>query len=256
MRDLSGKVVIVTGGARGQGEAEARLLARRGAGVVLTDVLDEEGRAVAASIGDAARFVAHDVSDAEGWAAVVRTAVDELGGVDGLVNNAALHWVRPLDEETAEGFEHALRINLTGPFLGIKAVLEPMRARGGGSIVNIASTGGMRGFAGRSAYAASKFGLRGMAKVAAMELGDDGIRVNTVLPGAIATAMSLGLGVRPGPGMHPSVALRRMGEPQEIAEVVAFLISDASSYVTGVDLPVDGGSLAGVPAPRRAPVEA
>ncbi|ORA28218.1 glucose 1-dehydrogenase [Mycobacterium aquaticum] len=243
--DLSGKVAIITGAAQGQGAAEARLFADLGARVVLTDVLVDKGQEVAAAIGDAARFLHHDVSDESGWAAAVDTAVSEFGRLDVLVNNAAICKVVPLTEQTADGFDQMLRVNLVGAFLGVKAVVEPMKTAGGGSIVNISSQAGVQGLAGYTAYGASKWGLRGMSKVAAIELGPLGIRVNTVYPGMIDTPMIAHLDVARGPGGHPGAPLTRVGTPEEVAEVVAFLASDASSYITGADLTVDGGASAG-----------
>jgi 3alpha(or 20beta)-hydroxysteroid dehydrogenase len=243
--DLTGKVAIITGAARGQGAAEARLFASLGAQVVLTDVLAGEGDRVAESIGTAARFVRHDVADENDWHRAVDTAVTEFGRVDVLVNNAAICKVVPLVEQNAEGFEQMLRVNLLGAFLGIKAVTEPMKAAGGGSIVNISSQAGVQGLAGYSAYGSSKWGLRGLSKVAAIELGPLSIRVNTVYPGMIDTPMIAHLEVERGPGGHPGAPLTRVGAPEEVAEVVAFLASDASSYMTGADLTVDGGASAG-----------
>ncbi|BDY31276.1 MULTISPECIES: glucose 1-dehydrogenase [Mycolicibacterium] len=245
LMDLSGKVAIVTGAARGQGEAEARLFAALGARVVLTDLLVEEGQRVAESIGPAARFVRHDVGDENHWRSVVDTAITEFGRIDVLVNNAAICSVVPLGEQTVDGFERMLRVNLVGAFLGIKAVAESMKGTGGGSIVNISSQAGMQGLAGYTAYGASKWGLRGMSKVAAIELGPFGIRVNTVYPGMIDTPMIAHLDVHRGPGGHPGAPLTRVGTPEEVADVVAFLASDASSYITGADLTVDGGASAG-----------
>lgn len=245
LMDLSGKVAIVTGAARGQGEAEARLFAELGAQVVLTDVLVEEGVRVAESIGPAARFVRHDVSSEKDWYATVDTAMTEFGRVDVLVNNAAICRVVPLAEQTAEDFEQMLRVNLIGALLGMQAVTGPMKTAGGGSIVNISSQAGIQGLAGYTAYGASKWGLRGMSKVAAIELGPMGIRVNTVYPGMIDTPMIAHLEVERGLGGHPGAPLTRVGTPEEVAEVVAFLASDASSYITGADLTVDGGASAG-----------
>ncbi|MGA5540868.1 glucose 1-dehydrogenase [Mycobacterium sp. NPDC051198] len=243
--DLTGKVAIITGAARGQGEAEARLFAALGAKVVLTDLLVEEGQRVAESIGAAARFVRHDVGNENDWRTAVDTAVREFGRVDVLVNNAAICKVVPLAAQDTAGFEQMLRVNLIGAFLGMQAVTEPMQAAGGGSIVNISSQAGVQGLAGYTAYGASKWGLRGMSKVAAIELGPLGIRVNTVYPGMIDTPMIAHLEVERGPGGHPGAPLTRVGTPEEVADVVAFLASDASSYITGADLTVDGGASAG-----------
>lgn len=247
--DLRGKVAVITGAARGQGAAEARLFTDLGARVVLTDVLTEEGERVAAELG--ARFVRHDVADEAGWATVVQTAVSEFGRLDVLVNNAAICQSVPLLEQSETGFTAMLRVNLIGAFLGIKAVAEPMRAAGGGSVINVSSQAGLQGLAGYGAYGASKWGLRGMTKVAAIELGPLGIRVNSVHPGTIDTPMVAHLGIESGPGGHPGAPLTRIGLPSEVAEVVAFLASDASAYVTGAELAVDGGASAGrIPTPR------
>ncbi|OBJ30053.1 glucose 1-dehydrogenase [Mycolicibacter heraklionensis] len=246
--DLTGKVAIITGAARGQGAAEARLFTELGAHVVLTDVLADEGERIATELG--ARFVRHDVGDEAGWKSVVETAVSEFGRLDVLVNNAAICQSIPLIEQSAAGFNAMLRVNLIGAFLGVKAVVEPMQASGGGSVINVSSQAGLQGLAGYSAYGASKWGLRGMTKVAAIELGPYGIRVNSVHPGMIDTPMVAHLRVRPGPGRHPAAPLTRIGLPSEVADVVAFLASDASAYVTGAELAVDGGASAGkIPTP-------
>ena len=163
---LEGKVAIVTGAARGQGEAEARLFAAEGAQVVLTDVLTAEVEAVATDLGDSAIALTHDVSDVEAWSTVVATTVEHFGGLDVLVNNAGIHWIRALVDEDPAALERLLRVNLVGPFVGMQAVVEPMRARGGGSIVNISSFAGLSGAWGHSAYGASKWGLRGITKTA------------------------------------------------------------------------------------------
>ncbi|MFF9424782.1 glucose 1-dehydrogenase [Streptomyces sp. NPDC014746] len=239
--DLTGKVALVTGAARGMGEAEARLFAALGAKVVLTDVLAAEGEATAASLGAAARFVRHDVTDEESWAAAVDTALDAFGRLDVLVNNAAVYSTALITEEDPARLETILRVNLVGPFLGIRAVAPAMRAAGGGSVVNISSQAGLQGIWGHGAYGAAKWGLRGLTRTAALELGGDGIRVNSVHPGAIATAMTAHLGTKD----HPAAPLGRVGEPEEVARLVAFLASDESSYLSGAELAVDGGASAG-----------
>lgn len=248
--DLSGKVAIITGAARGQGAAESRLFASLGARVVLTDLLVDEGEQVATSIGAAARFVRHDVASESDWAATVDTAVKQFGRVDVLVNNAAICQAHPLVDQTVDGFEDMLRVNLIGPFLGIRAVVEPMKSVGGGSIINVSSQAGLQGLFGYGAYGASKWGLRGMSKVAAIELGALGIRVNSIHPGMIDTPMIAHLAVQRGPGGHPGAPLNRVGTPEEVAKVVAYLASDASSYISGAELAVDGGASAGrIPGP-------
>ncbi|WP_194818286.1 glucose 1-dehydrogenase [Nocardia sp. XZ_19_385] len=245
MTDLTGKVAIITGAARGQGEAEARLFVEQGARVVLTDVLETEGKAVAESLGDAARFVRHDVGNADDWAAAVRTAVEDFGGLNILVNNAAIYTAKALTDTSAEELERILRVNLIGSFLGIQAVVGPMAAAGGGSIVNISSQAGLQGLPGHAAYGASKWALRGLTKTAALELGPAGIRVNSVHPGPIATPMIGHLGLTTGPGSFPTLPLGRVGLPAEVGSLVAFLASDEAAFITGAELAIDGGLSAG-----------
>jgi len=220
-------VAIVTGAGRGQGAAEADLLHARGWEVLTTDVAGEVD-------------VVHDVADEPGWEAVVNAAVDRFGGVDALVNNAAIHHTRPLLDETAADMERMWRVNLLGPFLGIRTVAPALRDRGGGSIVNISSLAGRRGLPGHTAYGASKWALRGLTRTAAVELGRFGIRVNAVFPGPIETDM-LPVPEELRAERFASLPLGRAGKATEVAEVVAFLVSDASSYLTGAEVAVDGG---------------
>jgi 3alpha(or 20beta)-hydroxysteroid dehydrogenase len=237
---LEGKVAVITGAARGQGEAEARLFAREGAQVVIADVLDAEGEAVAKDVGDDAVFVHLDVRDEQNWADVLATTIERFGHLDVLVNNAAVHHIVKLEDETVEGFERMFRVNLIGTFLGIKTCAPELRRTGRASIVNISSTAGIVGFTGHGAYGASKWGVRGLTKVAAIELGPE-IRVNSVHPGAIETDM-----LPPGdPTRFRRLPLRRTGQPEEVAELVLFLASDASSYITGAEFVVDAGMVAG-----------
>ena len=241
MTTLAGKVAIVTGAARGQGEAEARLFAAHGARVVLTDILSDQGAAVAADIGSAARFIAHDVSSAEGWQHVVDVAQELFGGVDILVNNAAIS--RPLKLEATEPdvFDQIYRVNQFGVYLGMRAVIAPMRAAGGGSIINVSSVAGLRGTSTLFAYTATKWAVRGMTRSAALELARYNIRVNAVFPGVIDTPMNDDNPPKMNETLVRTTPMRRMGDPNEIAEAVLFLASPASSFATGAELAIDGG---------------
>jgi 3alpha(or 20beta)-hydroxysteroid dehydrogenase len=240
---LEGKVALITGGARGQGAAEARLFVSEGAKVVLTDVLDAEGEALASSLnerGEVARFRHHDVSSVDDWAAAVEVATSTFGKLDVLVNNAGIHSVVPIEEEQFERFQKIVEVNLYGTWHGMRAVLPTMRAAGGGSIVNISSAAGMKGYPGHGSYGASKWAVRGLSKTAAREFGPSGIRVNTVHPGPIRTDM-LPEASR-AEGTFSTLPLGRAGEVDEVANLVLFLASDESSYITGTEHVVDGGS--------------
>lgn len=237
---LEGKVALITGGAKGQGAAHARRFVEEGAKVLFGDVLD--GAELAKELGASARFRHLDVTKEDDWAAAVDEATSAFGPVNVLVNNAAIHHVLPLEQETRETFERFLQVNLIGAFLGIQAVIPSMRAAGGGSIVNISSTAGIKGYYGHGVYGSTKWALRGMTKVAAVELGADGIRVNSVHPGPIRTDMM--------PQDETSLArykglpLGRHGEPEEVSELVIFLASEASSFISGMEHIIDGGSTA------------
>lgn len=247
MGRLQGKACIVTGGARGMGEATARLFASEGAKVLLTDVLEEDGAAVAADIGDAAHFLKHDVSSDDDWAAVVDFAKDKLGGIDALVNNAGVVHFTPIDMLSAEDAQRVLSVNTIGPMLGAKHVGAVMREAGGGSIVNISSVDGLRGCNGLTIYTASKWALRGLTKSLAYEFGRSGVRVNSVHPGGVDTPMGNAAGL-PREQLNATfvrVPLGRIGQPEEIANASLFLASDESSYITGAELAVDGGWSAG-----------
>jgi 3alpha(or 20beta)-hydroxysteroid dehydrogenase len=244
---LEGKVAVISGAARGQGEAEARLFVAEGAKVVLGDVLEDEGRAVADSLGDAARFVRLDVTDEASWDAAVGLAEREFGTLNVLVNNAGIVLFANLMDTSLDDFNRVVRVNSAGVFLGMKAAIPALRRAGGGSIVNISSDAGMSGMAGIFAYTASKWAVRGMTKAAAVELGREGIRVNSVHPGGIDTPM-----VRPAgmegvdmSGAFKRIPLKRIGRPEEVAALVLFLASDESSYSTGAEFIVDGGASAG-----------
>ncbi|MFI8789870.1 glucose 1-dehydrogenase [Streptomyces sp. NPDC055105] len=241
MNNLTGKTVLVTGGARGIGAETARRAVGAGANVVVTDVLEDEGKALAAGLGERARFMRHDVTSEEDWTAVAAFAIAEFGGIDGLVNNAGISTGQPLETETVEHFRKVLDINLTGVFIGMKTAINAMKDNGGGSIVNISSAAGLMGLALTGSYGASKWGVRGLTKLAAVEQGTAKIRVNSVHPGMIYTPMTAQLGIQQGDGGYPNTPMGRVGEADEIAKAAVFLLSDDSSYVTGAELAVDGG---------------
>ncbi|MDR3419369.1 MAG: glucose 1-dehydrogenase [Nevskia sp.] len=247
MARLQGKVAIVTGGARGMGAATSRLFAAEGARVVIADVLESEGAALAQEIGADAVFQRHDVSDEASWQVTVRRALDSFGGVDVLINNAGVLLFKTLLDTTKADFERVLGINLMGSFLGIKAVAPHMVERGRGSIVNVSSVDGMKAANGIGAYASSKWGLRGLTRAAAMEFGHKGVRVNSIHPGGIDTAMGNPYGESRAEvnKRYTMVPLQRVGEPAEVAKTSLFLASDDSSYLCGAEIAVDGGMLAG-----------
>ncbi|WP_420638131.1 glucose 1-dehydrogenase [Candidatus Poriferisocius sp.] len=249
MGRLDGKVAIITGAARGQGEAEARLFASEGAQVVLGDVLDDEGQQVAANIGDQARFVHLDVSREADWAAAVEVATG-MGSLRALVNNAAILMPAAIEDTSLEDYMKVINVNQVGTFLGMKAVLEPMKTAGGGSIVNISSIDGQQSKNGLISYTASKSAIRGMTKTAAIEWGRFDIRVNSIHPGGVNTAMGNPTN-DPRAEKEPYVyqPIPRIGEPIEIAYAALFLASDEASYVTGAELNVDGGWRAGAVTP-------
>lgn len=243
---LDGRVALVTGAARGQGEAEARRLAADGAAVVVTDVLDDEGRAVAASIGDRAMYQRLDVTQEGDWQRAVEEAARRFGPVTVLVNNAGIARGAPLAATSLDDYLAVVQVNQVGVFLGMRAVVPPMSAAGRGSIVNVSSVDGMTGMAFVVGYVASKFAVRGMTKVAALELGSLGIRVNSVHPGGVDTPMLRPDGVdRDLSAFFARVPLGRIGTVDDVASLVSFLASDESSYCTGAEFVVDGGLTAG-----------
>lgn len=247
MGRLDGKVAIVTGAARGQGEAISRSLDAEGARVVLGDVLDEEGKTVADELGESARYVHHDVTDESSWEEAVRTATSEFGSLNVLINNAGIIRWGTVAELSLEDYMDVISVNQIGCFLGMKAVVPAMIEAGGGSIVNTSSTAGFVGTGGLVAYTASKFAVRGMTKTAAIELGRHGIRVNSVHPGGIDTPMGnpgLGAGIDEW-FKQQKLPISRIGKPEEVAALMVFLASDESSYSTGSEFTVDGGMLAG-----------
>lgn len=241
---LDGVCAIVTGAARGQGAAEARALAQAGASVVLGDVLDVEGQKVADEIGGAARYCHLDVTSAEDWASAVSLAESIFGPVGILVNNAGILRHGPIQHTSVEEFALTMDVNLTGTYIGMRAVIDSMTEAGGGSIINISSVGGMMGTPGAVAYVTSKWAVRGLTKAAASDLARFGIRVNSVHPGAIQTDMIADGGFDAQSFIERNkhrMPIRRMGVPEDVAGAVVFLASPASSYVTGAELTVDGG---------------
>jgi 3alpha(or 20beta)-hydroxysteroid dehydrogenase len=241
MNRLAGKVILISGGARGQGAAEARLAVAEGARVVIGDLLEAEGRQLAEELGSAAVFLRQDVTQEGDWARAI-DAAEKLGGLHGLVNNAGIYQPSTLMETDAALFERHVRVNQLGCFLGMKAVVPLMERSGGGSIVNISSVAGLRGSPGAIAYSATKWALRGMTKAAAIDLAPRKIRVNSVHPGPIDTEM---LKVRTPEQNQQRLALvpmKRMGSAEEVANLVLFLLSDESGYITGAEVAIDGGA--------------
>ncbi|MHA4776918.1 SDR family NAD(P)-dependent oxidoreductase [Streptomyces sp. MSC1_001] len=250
MGKLDGRVVLVTGAARGQGEQEARLFAAEGARVVLADVRDDAGEALAGELGEKRAVYVHlDVTREADWTAAVGAAKERFGKIDGLVNNAGVLRFNELLATPLEEFQAVVSVNQTGCFLGIRTVAPEIAAAGGGTIVNTASYTGLTGMAGVGAYAASKHAVLGLTRVAALELAARGIRVNAVCPGAIDTPMSNPGGVDPAATAElyrKLVPLGRIGRPEEVAALALFLTGEDSAYITGQPFVIDGGWLAGV----------
>lgn len=245
MARLEGKVAVISGGARGQGAAEARLFAAEGARVVVGDVLDGEGEVLAKELGDRAVYLHHDVTDEEAWRHVVETALDRFGRLDALVNNAGVFSLQPLTMTSLDEYRRVIEINQVGVFLGMKAVAPTMAAQASGSIVNISSVAGLQGSPLTVAYAASKWAVRGMTKVAARELGPFGVRVNSVHPGLIDTPM-LGVldALAPREQLTERIPMGRVAGADDVARLVLWLASDESGYSTGAEFVVDGGMTA------------
>ena len=247
MGRADGKVVLISGAARGQGEAEARLLVREDARVVIGDVLDERGEQLAAELGSCAFHQHLDVRRPEDWQRCVAAAEHRFGRLDALVNNAGISRAGAIEAMPLDAYLEVVNVNQIGCFLGMQAAIPALRRAGGGSIVNTSSIAGLRGVAGMAAYCASKFAIRGMTKVAALELGHAGIRVNSVHPGTIDTPMVSGPEFEQvdKAAYFAKQPIPRIGRPDEIASLVLYLISDESSFATGSEFVVDGGVTCG-----------
>ena len=240
MSRFQDKIILVSGAARGQGAAEARRLIKEGARVVLGDVREQEGLELAASLGGYASFRRLDVSDVADWDKVVAHC-EQLGGLHGLVNNAGIYQPKPIRDTDPELLEAHFRVNQLGVVLGLKSVAPLMERSGGGSIVNVSSTAGLQGIPNAIAYVGTKWAVRGMTKTAALELASCNIRVNSVHPGLIDTPM---LNSRARDDLERRAALiplKRMGTVDDVTNLVLFLLSDESAYMTGAEISVDGG---------------
>lgn len=244
MGRVDGKVAIITGGGRGQGAAEACLLAREGAAVAVCDVLEAEGRAVASEInaaGGSARFYSLDVTSEAQWVSLVKDVVAWRGSITTLVNNAGIISRFGIVDTPLEDWNRVMNVNLAGPFLGMKHCAPAMRVASNGSIINVGSISSYLGLKA-AGYTASKTGLLGLTRTGAMEFVDWGIRVNTICPGVIVTGLNAGSAhLEP---MRAASPMKRYGTSEEIAQLVLFLAADESSYITGADIPIDGGILA------------
>jgi 3alpha(or 20beta)-hydroxysteroid dehydrogenase len=244
---LEGKVALVSGGSRGMGAATVRRLHADGASVVFGDILDDEGKALADELGDRVRYVHLDVTSEEQWQSAVEQTERDFGKLNVLVNNAGILVFNAIVDTSLEELRRVLEVNLVSAFVGMKTAIPAMRRAGGGSIVNISSTEGLAATVFCGAYTASKFGVRGITKVAAIEYGGEGIRANSVHPGGIDTPMTRAVMDEQGRKYVASkVPLKRMGTAEDIADTVAFLASDESSYVNGAEIVLDGGVTAGV----------
>lgn len=249
MGKLDGQVALISGGARGQGEQQARLFAREGAAVAIGDVLEEDGNRVAESINDTggqAMFRKLDVSDQSSWAEMVDATTNQFGKLNILINNAGILRNGSIEDTTVQEYLETIKINQVGVWLGIRAAIKPMREAGGGCIINTSSTAGLEGYPDSSAYVSSKFAVTGLTKVAALELGPYNIRVNSVHPGPIDTLMTAPPGTprRQNGDIPVNLVLTRFGHADEVAKMMLFVAAEAT-YSTGAEFVIDGGLTAG-----------
>ena len=255
MKRFDNRAVIVTGGARGMGASHARGFVAEGANVVIADVLEQEGQTLADELGDQAIFSRLDVTNEKDWAATVAAAEDAFAPVSVLVNNAGIVRFGLIAETEPTAWRQVIDINLTGTYLGIRAVAPSMRKAGGGAIVNTSAAAGMIGQFGLASYVSSKWGLRGLTKTAALELARDNIRVNSIHPGPVRTPMVGGPDAADAAAAHlRGLAIPRMAEPEEITRLVLFVASEEASFSTGSEFIADGGDLLG-PVPQQERVE-
>jgi 3alpha(or 20beta)-hydroxysteroid dehydrogenase len=246
MKRFDKRTVIITGGARGMGASHARGFVAEGANVVIADVLEQEGRKLAGELGDHAIFSRLDVTSDKDWAATAAAAEAAFGPVSVLINNAGIVSFAAIADTEPAVWRRVIDINLTGTYLGIRAVVPSMRRAGGGAIVNISSAGGMMAYPYTAAYAASKWGVRGLTRTAALELGRDNIRVNSIHPGPIRTPMTAGPQAAAATAAEAKhLAIARVAEPEEVTRLVLFVASDEASFSTGSEFIVDGGVLLG-----------
>lgn len=243
MGRLDHKVALITGGARGQGEQEARLFAAEGATVYLTDILDDEGKKVASDIGGT--YLTHDVTDEARWAEVVASVISGNGKIDVLVNNAGIYTTKVLTATSTDVWNRTVAVNQTGVFFGMRAVAPHMIEQKGGSIINISSIAGLRGSSAAFAYGATKWAVRGMTRSAAKELAPHGVRVNSIHPGIIDTPMLRALDdVEARENVRRRIPMGHEAGPEEVAKLVLYLASDDSRYSTGSEFIIDGGMTA------------
>ena len=250
MGKLDGQVALISGGARGQGEAQARLFAREGAAVALGDVLEEDGQRVAESINDTggqAMFQKLDVAEGSSWRSMVDQAVAQFGRLDILINNAGIARLKLIEDSSLEDYLEVIRINQVGVWLGMQAAIPALRQAGGGCIINTSSIAGLQGYAGVGAYVSSKYAVRGLTKVAAQELGQYNIRVNSVHPGPIDTPMIRDpqVAIREPDDRSYDAPIPRLGHVDEVAAMMLFIAADAT-YSTGSEFVIDGGITAGL----------